>query len=114
VANHGPHDKHALIYAAVRHIPRGKVATYGQVALWAGLPGHARLAGYALYNLPEGQLTSVPWQRVVNAQGRISYSEARGGHDHLQRELLEKEGIEFSPAGRIDLARFGWQPGKGH
>jgi methylated-DNA-protein-cysteine methyltransferase-like protein len=107
-----PLAKHALIYAVVRRIPRGKVATYGQVAVWAGLPGHARLAGYALFHLPEALANRLPWQRVVNAQGRISYSEARLGHDHLQRELLEKEGVEFSPAGRIDLARFGWQPGK--
>ena len=108
--NPGPHDKHALIYEVVRRIPRGKVATYGQVAVWAGLPGHARLAGYALFNLPPGLLGKVPWQRVINAQGRISYSEARLGHDHLQRELLEKEGVTFDARGKVDLTKFGWKP----
>ncbi|MCH7472928.1 MGMT family protein, partial [bacterium] len=88
-----PHEKHALIYDVVRQIPCGRVATYGQVALWADLPGHARLAGYALYNLPRELAGEVPWQRVVNAQGRISYSESRHGNDHLQRELLEAEGV---------------------
>jgi methylated-DNA-protein-cysteine methyltransferase-like protein len=103
-------EKHAAIYNVVREIPRGRVATYGQVALLAGLPGHARLAGYALYNLPEELADEVPWQRVINAQGRISYSEARRGGDHRQRELLEAEGVEFSARGRINLARFGWKP----
>lgn len=120
--------KHELIYEVVREVPRGCVATYGQVALLAGLPGHARLAGYALFNLPaqlsgisrgKGGLKlmkplppeTVPWWRVINAQGRISYSEGRRGHDHLQRRLLEAEGIEFSDAGRISLSRFIWKPG---
>jgi len=110
VVNPGPHQKHALIYDVVRLIPRGKVATYGQVALWAGLPGQARLAGYAMFNLPAAIADSVPWQRVVNAQGRISYSESRRGNDHLQRELLEQEGVEFSATGRINLSRYGWKP----
>jgi methylated-DNA-protein-cysteine methyltransferase-like protein len=108
VVNPGPNDKHALIYEVVRLIPRGQVATYGQVAVWAGLPGHARLAGYALFNLPPTLMGKVPWQRVINAQGRISYSEARLGHDHLQRELLEKEGVVFSERGRVNLREFGW------
>src|SRR5438874_965426 len=106
--NPGPHELHNRIYDVVRRIPRGRVATYGQVALLAGLPGQARLAGYALFNLPQAQWGKVPWQRVINAQGRISYSEARLGHDHLQRELLEGEGVEFDARGRVDLARFGW------
>jgi methylated-DNA-protein-cysteine methyltransferase-like protein len=110
MVNPGPHDKHALIYAAARRIPKGRVATYGWVAGWAGLPGHARLAGYALYNLPRELWAKVPWQRVVNAQGRISYSEARGGHDHLQREMLEAEGVVFDARGRIDLKVYGWWP----
>lgn len=109
MTNPGPHAKHALIYAVVRCIPRGTVATYGQVAVWAGLPGHARLAGYALFNLPPGLLDQVPWQRVINAQGRITYSEARLGHDHLQRELLEREGVVFDERGKVNLAQFGWK-----
>ena len=103
-------EKHQMIYEATMQIPYGKVATYGQIAMLAGLPGHARLAGYALFNLPAALAGTVPWQRVVNAQGRISYSEARYGNDHKQRELLEKEGVVFSAKGRINLSEFGWKP----
>ena len=103
-------DKHKLIYEVVMQIPYGRVATYGQVAMLAGLPGHARLAGYALFNLPREYADSEPWQRVINAQGRVSYSNARHGNDHLQRELLEKEGVVFSKSGRVDLSACGWDP----
>jgi methylated-DNA-protein-cysteine methyltransferase related protein len=110
MVNTGPHDKHALIYDVVRMIPRGKVATYGQVALLAGLPGHARLAGYAMFNLPEKLAGKVPWQRVINARGEISYSESRQGNDFKQRELLEAEGVAFDDKGRIKLSVYGWKP----
>jgi methylated-DNA-protein-cysteine methyltransferase-like protein len=109
MANPGSHPKHALIYEATKLVPWGRVATYGQIADLAGLSGHARLAGYALYNLPPALTASVPWHRVVNARGQISYSEARLGSDVLQRELLEAEGVEFDAAGRISLRRFGWR-----
>lgn len=95
------------IYATVRRVPPGRVATYGQIAREAGLPRRARQVGYALHALPEGH--DVPWQRVVNAKGEISLRSASHG-DEVQRLLLEEEGIEFSPAGRIDLKRFGWVP----
>ena len=98
---------HARIHAVVRRIPRGRVASYGQVARLAGLASHARLVGYAMAALPDG--TSVPWQRVVNAQGRVS-PRATPGYDSLQRALLEREGVRFDAQGRIDLARHGWQP----
>ena len=110
MVNPGRHEKHALIYEVVREIPYGKVATYGQVAMLAGLPGQARLAGYAMFNLPPELGNAVPWQRVVNAQGRISYSESRHGSDHRQRELLEAEGVAFDAQGRIDLKVYGWKP----
>lgn len=110
MVNPGPHPKHQLVYEAAMQIPPGKVATYGQVAMLAGLPGQARLTGYALFNLPAELAGKVPWQRVVNAQGRISYSEARYGNDHKQRELLEQEGVVFNATGRIDLTLFGWKP----
>jgi methylated-DNA-protein-cysteine methyltransferase-like protein len=110
VTNPGPHELHRLIYEVTRRIPRGRVATYGQVAALAGLPGHARLAGYALYNLPEKLSTEIPWQRVINARGEISYSEGRRGNDFLQRELLEAEGVDFDARGRVDLRRFRWEP----
>jgi methylated-DNA-protein-cysteine methyltransferase related protein len=94
-------------YAAVRRIPRGRVATYGQVAALAGRPGHARQAGYALHAL--GEHTTVPWHRVVNAQGRLSL--ARRGHEAAfeQRFRLEREGVVFDARGRVPLARFGWK-----
>jgi len=89
------------IYQVVRRIPRGRVATYGQVAELAGLEGRARQVGYALHNCPSG----LPWHRVINSKGTIS---ARTGSDwgELQRHLLEAEGIEFDLAGRCDLKKF--------
>lgn len=95
------------IYATIGLIPRGCVATYGQIADLAGLPGHARQVGYALHSLPEG--SEVPWQRVINAQGRIS-PRSTPGWDELQRRILLDEGIVFGSTGRVDLDRFGWQP----
>lgn len=97
-------------YRQVRRIPRGRVATYGQVAALAGLPRHARQVGYALHALPEG--SRVPWHRVVNARGEISLRPSTG-HDRLQRVLLEGEGVRFGPGGRIDLRRFQWGAGRG-
>jgi methylated-DNA-protein-cysteine methyltransferase-like protein len=96
---------HGRIHKVVSRIPRGRVATYGQVARLAGLAGQARLVGYAMHALPTG--SRVPWQRVVNAQGAISLP---GKSALRQRELLEKEGVRFSERGRIDLDRFLWQP----
>lgn len=104
-AGTAPESLHLRIHRLVSRIPRGRVATYGQVARLAGLPGQARLVGYALHALPAG--TSVPWQRVVNAQGAIS---TPPGHDALQRRLLEGEGIRFDARGRIPLASFQWRP----
>ena len=95
------------IWAVVERIPRGRVATYGQIAELAGLAGHARQVGYALAALPDGART--PWQRVVNARGEVS---VRADFDGAPRQLLLllDEGIVFAPGGRIDLARFGWCP----
>jgi methylated-DNA-protein-cysteine methyltransferase-like protein len=92
------------IYAVVRRIPRGRVATYGDVAAAAGLSGHARQVGYALAGLePDSNL---PWFRVVNARGEISARSRDRSSEGLQRALLEREGIRFDRAGRIDLERF--------
>ena len=102
-------SRHYLcIYGIVNRIPRGKVATYGQIAILAGMPGHARQVGYALHSLPDG--SEVPWQRVINRNGRISlraYPEA----EYIQRALLEAEGVLFDDQGRISLAKYQWRPG---
>ena len=95
------------IYAVVRRVPRGRVATYGQVARLAGLPGHARQVGYALHALRRG--TTVPWQRVINAKGEVSRRTAEGA-DLSQRILLEVEGVRFEGRGRVSLQRYGWKP----
>ena len=99
--------RYQSFYLAVGMIPRGRVATYGQIATLAGWPGHARQVGYALHGLPQG--SDVPWQRVVNAQGRVS-PRASPGWEGFQRQLLIEEGVVFDSSGRIDLKRFLWQP----
>lgn len=97
------------IYAVVRRIPRGRVATYGQVAELAGLPGGARQVGYALHALRDG--SRVPWQRVLNARGRVSFR-SLPGWESVQQRMLESEGIRFDANGRMDLARHRWRPRK--
>ena len=99
-------DGYARIYEVVKRIPRGRVATYGQVATLAGLRGHARQVCYALHALKDD---SVPWYRVVNAQGRIS-ERSEPGYGREQRELLEAEGVAFDSELRIALERFRWTP----
>ncbi len=96
------------IYAIVRQIPAGKIATYGDIATLAGLRDQARLVGYALHALPPH--SNVPWHRVINAKGGISNGHAREGAELEQRVRLEKEGIEFNANGRTSLARFRWRP----
>lgn len=98
-----------LIYDIVRQIPQGKVATYGLVADLSNLAGKARLVGYALYQI-DIPTSDVPWHRVINAKGQISYSPLRRGADYLQRSLLEQEGIMFNPEGKIDLRQYLWKP----
>lgn len=98
-------DAYRRIYAAVRRIPRGRVATYGQIAELAGLEGHARQVGYALHALKADR---VPWHRVVNTRGEISRRSAGDSHE-LQRHLLEAEGVRFDARGRVDLERFRWK-----
>ena len=99
-----------LVWATVKRIPRGRVATYGQVAVLAGIPRHARQAGYALAATPAN--LKIPWHRVINAQGRISLRLKHwdSGNDDLQRILLEAEGVLFDESGRVDLKRFRWKP----
>jgi methylated-DNA-protein-cysteine methyltransferase-like protein len=100
-----PAASYARIYEVVRRIPRGRVASYGQVARLAGIPNGARQVGYALHALRDGP--PVPWHRVVNALGGISL---RGASAATQRRRLEGEGVRFDDAGRVRLARFAWRP----
>ncbi len=100
-------DSWRRIYAVVRRIPRGRVATYGQVAWVAGLPRQARLVGYALHAAAES--STVPWHRVVNASGGISARAEGPGASVVQRLRLEQEGVGFDTRGRIPLDRYGWK-----
>lgn len=101
-------SRYARVYAVVRRIPRGRVATYGQVAALAGLPGQARFVGYALAALPAA--SRVSWQRVVNAEGRVSARRDGGDAQVLQAAMLRREGVRFGPDGAIALATFRWRP----
>ncbi len=98
------HGLYACIYAVVRMIPTGRVATYGQIAAYVGRCT-PRQVGYAMSALSQDD---VPWQRVINSKGMISFPQnSRGAME--QRQLLEAEGVAFDRAGRVDLRRFGWQ-----
>lgn len=94
------------IYCVVSKIPKGSVATYGQVALLAGNPRWARVVGYALHNNPAPGV--IPCHRVVNHLGRTAKTFAFGG-DTAQRQLLESEGIIFEKDGSIDLNKYRWK-----
>lgn len=91
------------IHAIVDSIPRGRLATYGDVAREAGLPRRARLVGRVLSELPVG--SGLPWHRVVNAAGRLS---PRPGGTAEQRRRLRREGIAVTSGERVDLARLRW------
>ncbi len=86
-------------------IPAGRVLTYGEVALLAGRPGAARQVGGVLFGLSEREAESVPWHRVINAQGKLSTYKVGSGE--LQRALLEAEGVELDASGRLELKRYG-------
>ena len=93
-----------LIYDVVCQIPPGRVATYGQVAMLAGNPRWSRVVGYALHADPRpGQ---IPCHRVVDRFGRVSSAFAFGGQNR-QIELLQQEGVKFTPDGRVDLKKYG-------
>jgi methylated-DNA-protein-cysteine methyltransferase-like protein len=95
------------VYAFVALVPRGRVVTYGQVALELGSPAAARAVGYALHNLPG--TSAIPWWRVVNAAGGISHGN-RGPAADFQREQLETEGVLFNFEGRLPLQEYRWYP----
>ena len=99
-------DINQRIWQVVALIPKGKVATYGEVASQAGMPGAARRVGRSLKeDLPKG--SRIPWHRVINAQGRISLP-PDSASQYTQRERLEAEGVVFRANKTVDLKRFGW------
>ena len=92
----------------MRRIPRGRVASYGQIAALLGHPQAARTVGWALNALRDREIDDVPWQRVINSHGRISIS--RVDLDAaFQRSLLEQEGVVFDERGYVDMKRYGWE-----
>jgi len=99
-----PASIHERIHAVARLVPRGRVSTYGQIARIVGCT--PRMVGYAMASLPGD--SDVPWQRVINSQGRVS---PRGAGDGglVQRKILEREGIRFDARGRVDLEQVGWE-----
>jgi methylated-DNA-protein-cysteine methyltransferase-like protein len=92
------------IYAIVRQVPSGRVTTYGTISKIVG-GCTARMVGYAMAAIPKG--SDVPWQRVINSQGKIS-PHGFGYGTAIQHQLLEEEGIVFDLAGKIDLRKYGW------
>ena len=99
-------ETYRRIWAVVKKIPRGCVATYGQVAEQAGFHKQPRLAGYAMHNVPPG--SKIPWHRVINAQGRLSFPPGSGPYKE-QKKRLQAEGLSFI-GGRLNLAVYRWRP----
>jgi methylated-DNA-protein-cysteine methyltransferase-like protein len=96
------------ILAVIKAIPKGKVAAYGQVAALAGVPRGARQVARVLHSLSGKE--KLPWHRVIGASGRISLPAASGGAEQARR--LKREGVAVDARGRVDLARFRWDPGE--
>ncbi|MEG0343816.1 MGMT family protein [Acinetobacter sp. TY1] len=96
-----------MILAVVSQIPKGKVASYGQIAKLAGLPKHARLVGRVLGQIEDR--TAIPWHRVINSQGKMSTTQLTEHGDHLQQILLLSEGVVVLN-GRVNLKQFAWLP----
>lgn len=98
------------IYNAIRKVPAGQVATYGQIAAVIGAPQSARIVGWALRSLPDN--TQVPWQRVINKEGMISIENMHTPKS-LQAELLKREGVEVVLKDGnfwVDLEKYLWKP----
>jgi methylated-DNA-protein-cysteine methyltransferase-like protein len=95
------------IWQVIAMIPKGRVATYGQVAELAGLPGNARRVGRLLSQLPNG--SRIPWHRVINASGGISLP-PKSAEFARQKSRLIREGVKVSATGRVSLRQFRWDP----
>ena len=100
-------DLYARFYDVIQRIPAGRVATYGQIAALAGLPGYARQVGYALHSTPSD--LDLPWHRVINSKGMISIK-SDGPYENIQRLMLEAEGIKFDLKNRVPLKVYQWDP----
>ena len=94
-----------IIWQVVAAIPIGKVMTYGQIAKQCGYPGYARYVGSSLKKLPED--SSLPWHRVINAQGEITFPPDSETYQK-QKSLLQQEGVQFQGK-RIRLSIYGWR-----
>lgn len=103
IVDHPKYREH--VYEIVRQVPPGRVMTYGQIAIILGEGYTARTVGYVMHASPD----EVPWQRVINSQGKCSTGKLTIPIN-LQQELLEAEGVEFNAAGKCDLGRFQWFP----
>jgi methylated-DNA-protein-cysteine methyltransferase-like protein len=97
------------VMALIKQIPRGQIASYGQIAALAGKPHGARGVGWILSS--SAKTHKLPWQRVVNSKGKISFSK-KSDEFAEQRKLLRKEGVAVSAGGAIDMAEFGWKKKK--
>ena len=96
-----------IIYSVLQQIPKGTVATYGQIATLAGKPGGARYIGTLLSKLPKN--TQLPWHRVINAKGELSFPLNTQAYN-TQRKRLEKESIVFNQNNKVSLKTYQWQP----
>jgi methylated-DNA-protein-cysteine methyltransferase-like protein len=101
-------NTYSQYYDVVRRIPRGRVATYGQVAHLAGFPGRARQVGYAMSAVPDD--SDIPWHRVINARGEVSHRSGGSAFERIQRALLEAECVAFDAQERVNLKLFQWDP----
>jgi methylated-DNA-protein-cysteine methyltransferase-like protein len=103
-----PGSLEARVYAVVKAVPRGRVATYGQVAELAGMHAGHRIVARAMKSCPKG----LPWQRIVGKKDarRAKLNIQDPEHYRLQRKLLEREGVKFDESGCVSLRRFGWLP----
>ena len=97
-------DHQEKIWSVISQIPKGKVSSYGAIARHAGLPGYARYVGFTLKHLPQN--TSLPWYRVINSKGYISFQIGTEKY-RIQKSRLEQEGIIFSDE-KISLKHYGW------
>ena len=99
-----PSESFAMVWDVVAAVPKGKVSTYGDIARLCGLPGQARLVGYALHHLPDNM--KIPWYRIINSEGKISFRPS-SRYNRVQKNLLLKEGVKFN-GDRISLEKYRW------